>query len=118
MPSNPDPHPICVPPVYAQHQRTRDPSTAHTHRFLRTAHRTTDKTTTELDDHAYTVITEPHTESRLPARPDDTPLPQLVVYGGRITGADTAAELVAQLVPGYADLTDDEPGHDEALWRR
>jgi hypothetical protein len=40
------------------------------------------------------------------------------VHGGRVTGADTATELLGQLIPGYCDLANDDAGHDDALWRR
>ena len=62
-----------------------------------------------------TVITEPHAETRLPARPDGSPWPLLLVHGDRVTGADTATELLGQLIPGYSELTGDDAGHDDAL---
>ena len=75
-----------------------------------------------------TIATGPDTETRLPARPDGSPWPLLLVHGGDMTGADTAGELLAVLMPGYQNLPDDdadhdaaghdEAGHDEALWRR
>jgi len=65
-----------------------------------------------------TIITDPHTESRLPSRPDGTPWPLLLMHGDRIVGAETAGELLAVLIPGYGDLPDDDAGHDDALWRR
>jgi len=65
-----------------------------------------------------TIITDPITETRLPARPDGTPWPLLLVHGSDMTGADTAGELLALLIPGYDRIADDDAGHDEALWRR
>ena len=65
-----------------------------------------------------TITAEPQTETRLPARPDGTAWPLLLVRGGDVTGADTAGELLALLIPGYEQLADDDAGHDEALWRR
>jgi hypothetical protein len=40
------------------------------------------------------------------------------VHGDQATGADTAGELPAVLIPGYEAIADDDAGHDEALWRR
>jgi len=65
-----------------------------------------------------TITVTPDAETRLPARPDGTPWPLLLVHGDRITGADTVTELLGQLIPGYADLPEGDTGHDEALWRR
>ena len=65
-----------------------------------------------------TITAEPHGETRLPARPDGTPWPLLLVHGHDVTGADTAGELLAVLIPGYENLADDDAGHDEALWQR
>ena len=75
-----------------------------------------------------TITAEPHTETRLPARPDGTPWPLLLIHGGDVTGANTAAELLAVLMPGYDQIPEvdgdqdaaghEEAGHDEALWRR
>jgi hypothetical protein len=67
---------------------------------------------------ATTITVESGIEGRLPARPDGSPWPLLLVHGDRITGADTATELLGQLIPGYADLPGDDAGHDDALWRR
>jgi len=39
------------------------------------------------------------------------------VHGSAVVGQDTAAELLAVLIPGYENLADDA-GHDEALRRR
>jgi len=64
-----------------------------------------------------TIKTEPNTETRLPTRPDGSPWPLLLIHGDRVTGADTAGELVAVLIPGYERIPVAE-GHDEALWRR
>jgi hypothetical protein len=55
--------------------------------------------------------------------PDGTPWLLLLVHGGRVTGADTAAELVSVLIPGYDRLAgvyegQDDAGNDETLWRR
>ena len=64
-----------------------------------------------------TITADPCTETRLPARPDGTSWPLLLVHGHRVTGADAPAELLAQLIPAYGDdLPDDDPGHDDALW--
>ena len=51
-----------------------------------------------------TIAAGQHTETRLPARPDGTPWPLLLVHGDQITGADTAAELLAVLIPGYGQI--------------
>src|SRR6478609_5728204 len=67
---------------------------------------------------ATTIAVEPGIEARLPARPDGSPWPLLLVHGDRVTGAETATELLGQLIPGYTDLPDDDAGHDGALWRR
>ena len=42
----------------------------------------------------------------------------MLVHGDRVTGADTAGELQAVLIPGYDGIAGDDAGHDEALWRR
>jgi len=65
-----------------------------------------------------TITTEPDRETTLPARPDGSPWPFLLVHGDRVTGADTAGELLALLIPGYGRLSDDDTGHDDALWAR
>lgn len=65
-----------------------------------------------------TITAAPNIETRLPVRPDGTPWPLLLVQGDSVTGADTAGELLAVLIPGYENLPDDDEGHDEALWRR
>jgi len=65
-----------------------------------------------------TITTEPDRETMLPARPDGSPWPLLLVHGDRVTGADTAGQLLAELIPGYDRLPDDDTGHDEALWAR
>ena len=65
-----------------------------------------------------TITATPDTEARLPARPDGAPWPLLLVHGDRVTGADTPGELLALLIPGYDQLADDDPGHDDALWAR
>ena len=65
-----------------------------------------------------TITAAPDAETRLSARPDGSPWPLLLVHGSDVTGADTAGELLAVLIPGYENLTDDDAGHDEALWRR
>ncbi len=67
---------------------------------------------------ATTITVERGIEERLPARNDGSPWPLLLVHGDRVTGADTATELLGQLIPGYTDLPDDDAGHDDALWRR
>src|SRR6478609_281506 len=67
---------------------------------------------------ATTIAVEPGIEARLPARPDGSPWPLLLVHGDRVTGADTATELLGHLIPGYTDLPDDDAGHDDALWCR
>ncbi len=54
---------------------------------------------------ATTITVGPGIEARLPARKDGSPWPLLLVQGDRITGADTATELLGQLIPGYADLS-------------
>jgi len=46
-----------------------------------------------------TITADPNTETRLPARPDGTAWPLLLVHGDRITGADTAAELLGGMIP-------------------
>lgn len=58
--------------------------------------------------------------TRRPACPPGrgTPWPLLLEHGDRVTGADTARELLAVLIPGYDRLAGDDAGHDEALWRR
>ena len=53
-----------------------------------------------------TITATPDTETRLPARPDGAPWPLLLVHGDRVTGADTAGELLAVLIPGYDRLAD------------
>ena len=55
-----------------------------------------------------TIAAGQHTETRLPARPDGTPWPLLLVHGDQITGADTAAELLAVLIPGYGQIAHDD----------
>ena len=65
-----------------------------------------------------TITTGPDTETRLPARPDGSPWPLLLIHDSDVTGADTTGELLAELIPGYAAIADDDAGHDEALWRR
>lgn len=67
---------------------------------------------------ATTITVEPGIEARLPQRPGGSAWPLLLIHGDRITGADTATELLAQIIPGYADLPDDDTGHDDALWPR
>jgi len=67
---------------------------------------------------ATTITVEPGIEARLPARPDGSPWPLLLVHGDTVTGADTATELLGHLIPGYTDLPDDDAGHDDALWYR
>ena len=67
---------------------------------------------------ATTITVEPGIEARLPARNDGLPWPLLLVHSDRVTGADTASELLGQLIPGYANLPDDDTGHDDALWLR
>ena len=65
-----------------------------------------------------TITTTPDAETRLPTRPDGSTWPLLLVRGDRVTGADTAGELLAVLIPGYDGIADHDAGHDEALWRR
>jgi hypothetical protein len=65
-----------------------------------------------------TITTAPDRETTLPAKPDGTPWPLLLVHGDRVTGADTAGELLAQLIPGYYAISDGDSGHDDALWAR
>jgi hypothetical protein len=65
-----------------------------------------------------TITATPDAETRLPTRADGTPWPMLLIHGDRITGANTVAELLAVLIPGYGDLPDDDAGNDDALWRR
>jgi hypothetical protein len=66
-----------------------------------------------------TITADPNTETRLPARPDGTAWPLLLVHGDRITGADTAAELLGGMIPeDDADLPEDDARHDDPLWRR
>src|SRR4051794_33231429 len=65
-----------------------------------------------------TITADPQIETRLPARPDGTPWPLLLIHGAEVTGADTAGELLALLIPGYERLADDDAAHDGALWLR
>ena len=47
-----------------------------------------------------TITAHRETETRLPARPDGSPWPLLLIHGDRVSGADTAGELLAVLIPG------------------
>ena len=65
-----------------------------------------------------TITATADAETKLPGRPDGSPWPLLLIHGDRVTGADTAGELLAVLIPGYERIPDDAAGDDGALWRR
>ena len=62
-------------------------------------------------------LTAPLTEP-IPTRADGTPWPFMLLRGGLATGADSATELVGELIAGYDEIPTDDEGHDAASWQR